>query len=124
MTGETFKASITNLTTRVNSYEFSYKFELINEKGIYKVSGVCGFVRGYMEGSALDPLQFVPFGNGGSSDPYVLPVATDAILGGVKSNAAENGILVDAEGLMSVNTLNVNKLVGDLELDCGGAEVE
>lgn len=77
-----------------------------------------------MEGSALDPLQFVPFGNGGSSDPYVLPIATDAILGGVISNPTENGVIVDESGKMTVESLNVDKLVGELDLFCGGAEIE
>lgn len=42
---------------------------------------------------------------------YELPVATAEILGGVKSSAAENGVAVAADGTMSVNSVNVNKLV-------------
>lgn len=64
------------------------------------------------------------FENQGSGSDYVLPVATAAQLGGVLSNDSENGILVAEDGKMTVNTLNVDKLVGDLDLDCGGAEVE
>ena len=40
-----------------------------------------------------------------------LPAATAANLGAVKSTTAENGIAVAADGTMSVNSINVNKLV-------------
>jgi prophage DNA circulation protein len=42
---------------------------------------------------------------------YALPVATVDALGGVKSSEAENGVAVAADGTMSVNNVNVNKLV-------------
>lgn len=42
---------------------------------------------------------------------YELPVATLNALGGVKSSEAENGVAVAADGTMSVNSVNVNKLV-------------
>lgn len=42
---------------------------------------------------------------------YKLPVATLEALGGVKSSEAENGVTVAADGTMSVNSVNVNKLV-------------
>lgn len=55
---------------------------------------------------------------------YSLPVAMADALGGVKSSAAENQIAVDAEGIMEVNNLNVNKLTqteGDTLVLNGGS---
>jgi hypothetical protein len=46
-----------------------------------------------------------------SASIYTLPVATLEALGGVKSSEAENGVAVAADGTMSVNSVNVNKLV-------------
>ena len=40
-----------------------------------------------------------------------IPIATMEVLGLVKSSDAENGIAVAADGTMSVNSVNVNKLV-------------
>lgn len=40
-----------------------------------------------------------------------IPIATAEKLGVVKANNAENGVLVGEDGAMSVNSLNVNKLV-------------
>lgn len=40
-----------------------------------------------------------------------IPMATAEVLGVVKANNAENGVLVGEDGAMSVNSLNVNKLV-------------
>lgn len=40
-----------------------------------------------------------------------IPIATAEVLGVVKGATGENNIAVDAEGVMSVNSLNVNKLV-------------
>lgn len=42
---------------------------------------------------------------------YTLPTATANTIGGVKSADAENKISVDADGIMEVKSLNVNKLV-------------
>jgi hypothetical protein len=41
----------------------------------------------------------------------VIPVASDATLGIVKSSTAENKVSVDTDGIMEVNSLNTNKLV-------------
>lgn len=40
-----------------------------------------------------------------------IPMATAEVLGVVKANNVENGVLVGEDGAMSVNSLNVNKLV-------------
>ena len=45
-------------------------------------------------------------------------------LGGVKSSSAENQVAVDGNGIMEVNSLNVNKLVqtaGDTLILNGGS---
>ena len=55
---------------------------------------------------------------------YNLPVAMADALGGVKSSVAENQISVDAQGVMEVNSLNVNKLAqteGDTLILNGGS---
>jgi hypothetical protein len=55
---------------------------------------------------------------------YELPAAMADALGGVKSSDAENKIAVDAEGIMEVNSLNVNKLTqteGDTLVLNGGS---
>lgn len=46
-----------------------------------------------------------------SEGVVTIPVATATALGVVKSNEAENGIVVDTDGNMTVNSLNANKLV-------------
>lgn len=45
------------------------------------------------------------------SSSYTLPVATASILGGVKASTAVDQINIDANGLMTVNTISTNKLV-------------
>ena len=45
-----------------------------------------------------------------NEEDYQLPVATASELGGVLSSDAENGVAVDAEGKMTVNKINANKL--------------
>lgn len=52
-----------------------------------------------------------------------IPVATALALGLVKSTDAENGVSVAADGTMSVNSININKLVqtdGDMLILDGG----
>lgn len=52
-----------------------------------------------------------------------IPVATAMALGLVKSTDAENGVSVAADGTMSVNSININKLVqtdGDMLILDGG----
>lgn len=52
-----------------------------------------------------------------------IPIASD-VLGVVKSNEAENGVVVDTEGAMTVHSLNVDRLVQDDDLVlCGGCAV-
>lgn len=54
----------------------------------------------------------------------IIPIATKSLVGGVKSSSAVNQISVDTQGLMSLNTVGVAKLVlnGDtLILDGGNA---
>lgn len=58
------------------------------------------------------------------SKVVTIPAATAAALGLVKSSDAENTIAVAADGIMSVNSVNVNKLVqtaGDTLIIDGGA---
>lgn len=61
----------------------------------------------------------------GADKSVDIPAATKAALGAVKGSEAENGVAVAADGTMSVNSVNVNKLVqteGDtLVLDGGSA---
>jgi hypothetical protein len=59
-----------------------------------------------------------------SIDTHSKVVATGSVLGHVLSTSAENGIAVDATGVMSVNNINVNKLVqtsGDTLILNGGS---
>ena len=63
----------------------------------------------------------VPVGEDKSVD---IPMATAAALGVVKGTDAENGVAVSEDGTMSVNSLNVNKLVqtdGDTIVLDGGS---
>ena len=54
-----------------------------------------------------------------------IPLAGNGIVGLVTSSTAENNVVVNADGTMTVNSLNINKLVqtaGDvLVLDGGDA---
>ena len=62
-------------------------------------------------------------GDGGSGG-FTLQVATSARLGGVKSSAAADQVAVDANGLMTVNSLSTTKLyvpVGDTLILYGGS---
>lgn len=45
-----------------------------------------------------------------AKEDFELKVATTEILGGVKSSDVENAVAVSAEGIMTVNSLNVSKL--------------
>lgn len=47
---------------------------------------------------------------GGTSDSYVLPVASETTLGGVKSSLEMNQIFVDTNGVMSVNQISTSNL--------------
>lgn len=47
---------------------------------------------------------------GGTGDSYVLPVASETTLGGVKSSLEMNQIFVDATGVMSVNQISTSNL--------------
>lgn len=61
-----------------------------------------------------------------NKEDYSLPVATESVLGGVKSSETENTIKVEATGVMSVNSINVNKLTqtgGDTLILNGGSSV-
>lgn len=54
---------------------------------------------------------------------YTLTAATADALGGVKSSSTENTVAVDTDGIMTVNDINVNKLVqtsGDVLILNGG----
>lgn len=42
---------------------------------------------------------------------YTLPIADEDTIGGVKSSSAENKVAVASDGVMEVNSVNVNKLV-------------
>ena len=56
-----------------------------------------------------------------------IPIATAAALGVVKGSTADNSVAVASDGSMSVNSLNVNKLIQDegelLILDGGNAAI-
>lgn len=63
-------------------------------------------------------------GDGGSSGPYELPVATNARLGGVKSSTQDNYISVDQQGFMTVNRVGTTNLyvpTGDTFIIYGGS---
>ena len=57
-----------------------------------------------------------------------IPVATSETLGVVKSNAVENGVVVNEQGTMAIHSVNVNKLVQtegeELILNGGGTNLE
>jgi len=88
---------------------------LANTAAITKLNGSAD-----TEGSVLNIVNTAITANAPS-------VATDTVLGLVLSSTAENAISVASDGKMSVNSLNVNKLVqttGDtLLLNGGDAEV-
>ena len=60
-----------------------------------------------------------------SNGVVTIPIATAELLGVVKSSAAENNITIAADGIMSVHSLNLDKLVQtpgtELILNGGGA---
>jgi len=61
-------------------------------------------------------------GDGGAGG-FILEVATDARLGGVKSSALADNIAVDANGIMTLNTVSTTKLyvpTGDTLILNGG----
>lgn len=57
-----------------------------------------------------------------------LPLATATAYGLVKGSSAENGVAINDDGTMEINSLNVNKLVqtegDDLIFFCGDADRE
>lgn len=63
-------------------------------------------------------------GDGGSSAPYVLEVATSARLGGVKASTLDDQINVTQEGFMTLNRVSTSKLyvpTGDTLVIYGGS---
>lgn len=71
-----------------------------------KIAGLPDALAGKVSGVNLKdtPLEV-------SEGVVTIPVATATALGVVKSNEAENGVVVDTDGNMTVNNLNANKLV-------------
>lgn len=71
-----------------------------------KITGLPDALAGKVSGVNLKdtPLEV-------SEGVVTIPVATATALGVVKSNEAENGVVVDTDGNMTVNNLNANKLV-------------
>lgn len=71
-----------------------------------KITGLPDALAGKVSGVNLKdtPLEV-------SEGVVTIPVATATALGVVKSNEVENGIVVDTDGNMTVNSLNANKLV-------------
>lgn len=69
----------------------------------------------------------VPVGEDKIADiTYTLPIADADTLGGVKSSEVENGVKVNNDGTMTVNAINVNKLVqttGEYLIMNGGGAV-
>ena len=61
-------------------------------------------------------------------NPQGAAIATDEVCGIVKSSTDENKVSVSSEGIMSVNSLNINKLVQDdgdeIVLSCGSSSGE
>lgn len=63
-------------------------------------------------------------GDGGSGGSFILEVATDARLGGVKASSAADQINVTNEGIMTLNTVATTKLyvpTGDTFIIYGGS---
>lgn len=77
----------------------------INAIAQEKITGLPDALAGKVSGVNLKdtPLEV-------SEGVVTIPVATADALGVVKSNSVENGVTVDAEGAMTVHSLNANKL--------------
>lgn len=77
----------------------------INAIAQEKITGLPDALAGKVSGVKLKdtPLEV-------SEGVVTIPVATADALGVVKSNSVENGVTVDAEGAMTVHSLNANKL--------------
>lgn len=77
----------------------------INAIAQEKITGLPAALAGKVSGVKLKdtPLEV-------SEGVVTIPVATADALGVVKSNSVENGVTVDAEGAMTIHSLNANKL--------------
>jgi hypothetical protein len=109
------EASSTNGNIKINGVEttiYALEGEVYSADDKSKLAGI-------EAGAEVNTIESIKFnGNTVTIDEdkianitYELPVATTAILGGVKSSTAENKVSVDADGIMEVNSLNTNKLV-------------
>lgn len=93
-----------------------------------------GKLNGIEAGAQVNVIEGITFngvavtvGEGKIADiTYTLPIADADTLGGVKSSEVENGVKVNNDGTMTVNAINVNKLVqttGEYLIMNGGGAV-
>jgi hypothetical protein len=108
------EASSTNGNIKINGVEttiYALEGEVYSAEDKAKLAGI--------EASAeVNVLEGIKLGSADSdvlaileNKTTVIPVASDATLGIVKSSTAENKVSVDTDGIMEVNSLNTNKLV-------------
>lgn len=98
---------LANIKSTSGEFTLSEEGELsVNTIEQTKITGLPQALEAKLSGVTLKdtPLEV-------SGGVVTIPVATAEALGVVKSNAVENGVIVDTEGNMSVNSLNVTKLV-------------
>lgn len=80
--------------------------------GLYPAADA-GKVAAIEAGAQVNVIEAITIGGNAvtvSDKTLNIPVATTEKLGVVKANNAENGVLVDEDGAMSIHSLNVNKL--------------
>ena len=87
-------------------------------------------LQGIAEGANVNLIEAIKAGETSlqiANKVVTIPVATASALGLVKGSDAENSVSVSADGVMTINSLNVNKLVqtdGEfLILDGGNASI-
>lgn len=71
-----------------------------------KITGLSDSLNGKLSGVTLGTTPLSP-----SDGVVTVPIATSAAIGVVKSVSTENGVAVSADGSMTVNNINVDKLV-------------
>lgn len=71
-----------------------------------KITGLSDSLNGKLSGVTLGTTPLSP-----SDGVVTVPIATSAAIGVVKSVSIENGVAVSADGSMTVNNINVDKLV-------------
>lgn len=106
---DTLISKLTNLA-EINSVSGEFTLDSnelsVNAIDQSKVTGLPAALEAKLSGVTIGDTPAVP-----AEGVVTIPVATADAYGVVKSNAGENAVAVDNAGVMTVNSLNVNKLV-------------